>query len=200
MKLLANKQGQTLLELLIAISILVITLVTTIALIVASIRAGRESTNKLIGGSLAREAVEIARNIRDSNWAATSTLYWDSGLSSGTDNTATPVVDGNNPLSLDFGDDSFTVIKQSGGEYLQGAGASGSDTQFYRLMYLNPICQNSAGIEQIVPYDSTNDCVAQFGAGNEKVGIRIITEVRWPSADSSRHISIEDRLYNWQVF
>ncbi|MFH1207285.1 MAG: hypothetical protein V1668_01625 [Patescibacteria group bacterium] len=200
MKKITTK-GQTLLEVLIAISILVVALVTTIALIVASIKAGRESTNKLIGTSLAREAVELARNIRDSNWAATATLDWDSGLTSGTDNTATLVVDGTNPLSLNFSDNGFTVIKQSGAEYLQGASASGNDTQFYRLVYLNPICRkDSDGDEQIVAVGVDEDC-ASFGTGTDyaKVGIRVVAEVRWPSSSSTKHVTIEDRLYNWQV-
>lgn len=207
MRRITDNHGQTLLELLIAISILVVTLVTTIALIVASIKAGRESTNKLIGASLAREAIEIARNIRDSNWATSSTLYWDSGLSNGTDNTATPVVDGTSPITLDFSSDDFTSVRQSGNEYLQGTSAGGTATAFYRLVYVNPICwydnpndRNDPlnGDEQVVGYNSTNDC-SSFGLYYAKVGVRVIAEVRWPSASSSRHISIEDRLYNWQV-
>jgi type II secretory pathway pseudopilin PulG len=199
-------KGQTLLEVLIAISILVVTLVTTIALIVASIKAGRESTNKLIGTSLAREAVEVVRNIRDGNWASTATLDWDSGLASGTDTTFTPVITpadslstlNMNPTPDAFTDTAYTLIKQSGHEYVQGPSVTGTATQFFRLVYLDSICQDSNGMEVIIDVGDDGDC-STVGSGYTKVGIRVVAEVRWPSADSTKHVTIEDRLYNWQV-
>ncbi len=207
---LSNNKGQTLLELLIAFSILAITVITTIALIVASIRAGRESTNKLIGASLAREAVEIARNIRDSNWSSTATLYWDSGLSNGTDVTFSPQVWPTSevtPLYFDpspslFTDNQYTLVKQSDNEYVQGSAVAGTSTQFFRMVYLNPICQKDTGEELIASQTEQTDC-GQAGSSvvdyPNKVGIRIIAEVRWPTSNSSKHIIVEDRLYNWQV-
>ena len=209
MKHTATK-GQTLLEVLIAISILVVVLVTTISLIVASIKAGRESTNKLIGTSLAREAIEMVRNIRDSNWATTATLYWDSGLSSGTDNSFAPVVplaSSTSPLYMDptpslFTDASYTAIKQSGNEYVQGFGIAGLNTQFFRMVYLNPICQKDTG-EEFIAYQTEQAVCGQASTSVQdypnKVGIRVIVEVRWSSSSSTKHVTIEDHLYNWQV-
>jgi hypothetical protein len=210
-------KGQTLLEVLIAISILVVVLVTTISLIVASIKAGRESTNKLIGTSLARETVEPVRNIRDSNWAATATSYWDGGLVNATDYpnnlqdvTFTPVISLSGsavPLYLDptpdaFTDEAHSVVKQSGSEYVQGLITTGTRTQFFRMAYLNPICQDADGNEKIS--NQTEQAVCGQGGTSvsaypNKVGIRVIVEVRWPAPDSNKHVTIEDHLYNWQV-
>ena len=194
-----NQKGQSLLELLVALSILVVALTATIVLIVTSINAGREARNKLVATSLAREGIEIVRNIRDSNWIDTTDPSWDDGLIG--DNTAIPVIDGVNSITLDFSENNFTPIKLDGNAYLQGSTAPGTDTQFYRLLYLNPICYDDSDPvnEGIVPKETDNDCATEFGANYSKVGVRVISEVRWPTADSNKKVIIEDRLYDWQV-
>jgi Tfp pilus assembly protein PilV len=195
-----NQKGQSLIEMLVALFILVAALTATIVLIVTSINAGRESINKLIGTSLAREGIEVVRNIRDSNWIDPSGSGWDEGLD-GANSTAIPKIDGVNPISLNFAENDFTRIKLYNNQYLQDTTA-GTDTQFYRLLYINPICQNDDNppIEEIVSKESGDDCTS-FGNSTDysKVGIRIISEVRWPSSDSSHKVIIEDRLYNWQM-
>ena len=195
-----NQKGQSLLELLVALSILVVALTATIVLIVTSINAGREARNKLVATSLAREGIEIVRNIRDSNWIDTTDPSWDDGLIG--DNTATPVIDGTNPVTLNFSDNNFTVIKLDNNAYLQGSTAPDTDTQFYRLLYLNPICQDSSNSEVIVDQNDDFTC-GQSGTPVEfypnKVGLRVISEVHWPAADSNKKVIIEDRLYDWQV-
>jgi len=193
-----NQKGQSLLEMMVALFILVAALTATIVLIVTSINAGRESINKLISTSLAREGIEVVRNIRDSNWIDPSGPAWDDGLAS--DNTAIPKIDGLNPISLNFAENDFTVIKLFNNQYLQDT-TEGTDTQFYRLLYINPICHDDAGTEEIVGKESSDGCDSFPDEGNgsfEKVGIRVISEVRWPSP-GGRKVIIEDRLYNWQM-
>ncbi len=194
-----NQQGQSLLELLIALFILVSTLTATIALIVTSINAGRESRNKLIGTSLAREGIELVRNIRDSNWLDDTGPVWDEGLNDGAgdDTTAIPVIDGTSAFGLDFSKNDFTAITYDSATdaYYQGDAAPGANSQFYRIMNINAICRASNGDETIISANSpSNDC-----SGDDEVGLRIVSEVRWPSQTSSKKIILEDRLYNWQV-
>jgi len=198
-----NQKGQSLIEMLVALFILVTALTATIVLIVTSINAGRQSINKLIATSLAREGIEVVRNIRDSNWIDPGDPDWDDGLV-GANSTAIPVIDGSSSITLDFTVNAFTDpnarLKMDNNQYLQDTTA-GTNTQFYRLLYINPICQNDDDppIEEIVSKESGDDCNAAFGGTYSKVGIRVISEVRWPSSDSSRKVIIEDRLYNWQV-
>lgn len=190
-----NQKGQSLLELIVAIMILGMVLTATVVLIVTSINAGRESRYKLIATSLAREGIEITRNIRDSNWADPFSASWNEGLN--IDTTATPVIDGINPITLNFADDDFTVIKLNNSAYLQGSTASGSNTQFYRLLTFEAICRASDGTESFPDPDANspaNDCGA-----DAEVGLRVIAEVRWPSSSSNKKIIIEDRLYDWQI-
>lgn len=199
-----NQKGQTLLELLIALLILVSVITATTTLIVTSINAGWDSANRLIASSLAREAIEIVRNIRDSNWIDPHDPVpnWDDGLSSLTVAEATPLVSTPGTTSVLYFDlVPEAQVKLNNGAYTQGAIAPGTNTQFYRVLYLNPICHNANNDEIIV---SPKDVTGQCGSGSytlypNKVGIRVIAEVHWPNLASSKKVLLEDRLYNWQI-
>ena len=205
MNWLHNKKGQTLLELIVALSILIVALVATIVLIVSSINAGKQDRNKLIATSLAREGIETVRNIRDSNWLDPAVVDWDDGLLTGANNYAIPIIDGTSPTSLYFTvagfSDANTEIKSSNNFFIQGNSLSGGRTSFYRMIYISSICHNDSDTESIATDINNNDAC---GAGDHigfsnKVGIRVVVEVRWPSDSSNKSISIEDRLYNWQA-
>ena len=210
-KIVNNQSGQSLMEMLIAIFILILALVATIVLIVTSINAARDSMNKLVATNLSREGIEVVRNIRDSNWINPDGEDWDSGLIGDPLDIppvippAIPVINNIDPIELDFTPDDFNDplvnIKLDGNDYHQGLSASGNDTLFTRLIYLNSICQDnsSPANEQIVDQDYTDDCGDGSVSGYpNKVGVRVISEVRWHNTNSSRKVIIEDRLYNWQ--
>lgn len=209
MNWLHNKKGQTLLELIVAISILIVALVATIVLIVSSINAGKQARNKLIATSLAREGIETVRNIRDSNWLDPAIVDWDDGLQTGgADNYAIPIIDGTNPTALDFSATGFnnadTEIKSSNNFFIQGNSISGGRTSFYRLIYISSICHAADDDESIaIDIENNDDCGVGVHSTPKsyinKVGIRVVVEVRWPSDSSNKSVSIEDRLYNWQA-
>lgn len=200
-----KRNGQGLLELIVAIGIIIAGVVATLTLVISSIQAGRKSADKIIASNLAREGIEIVRNIRDSNWITTGS-NWDDGLISGTDPTAIPIIDNTNATSLDFTPSNFgavcvggkpdcTKIYKSDSYYIQRSDPSNlSETYFYRLLYLNPICQDSSGTEQILNKTSTDNCPT----GYEKVGIRVISEIHWPNSSGKNVVEVEDRLYNWR--
>ena len=206
-----NNDGQSLMELLIAITILVVALIATIALIINSIEAGKASRNKLIGTNFAREGIEIVRNMRDSNWIdPDETIAWDDGLDIASVGPITaPLVShqwDTEPaglVAINGFDHANAAIWDSPNEkmYLQATAGlpSGSElAHFYRVLYISSICHDSAGIEEIVPKESINPC-SSIGAGFSKVGIQVIAEVRWPTSDSNHKVVIEERLYNWQA-
>ncbi len=63
-----SQRGQSLLETIMALGIIVIAVTATIGLLISTMKSGRTSTNRVIAANLAREAIEAARDIRDSNW------------------------------------------------------------------------------------------------------------------------------------
>ncbi|MDD5040082.1 MAG: type II secretion system protein [Patescibacteria group bacterium] len=202
-----NNRGQTILEMLVAITILVIALVATAVLIVTSIRASKESRNRLIASNLAREAIEIARNMRDSNWLNPQpSTSWDSGLAVGA--VTVPRIDPPNwataptelVVSTGFSDPAARVWFDNT-MYVQGALApGGSPTEFYRVVYLNPICGDGADGEMIADPGTTDTCGnGEYSGYATEIGVRVLVEIRWPKSDSHTKEVLEDRLYNWQV-
>ncbi|MFH1236745.1 MAG: hypothetical protein V1685_07525 [Parcubacteria group bacterium] len=212
-----NRRGQSMIEVIIAIGVITAGLFGTIAVIVTSVRAGRVAADRLTAMSLAREGIEIVRNTRDSNWLTLSP--WDDGLNGpGGRPVAFPRIDVSSnatPMSLYFpnvaaswnysdgicGGVACSDVYLSNNQYTQ-VPPSGSDTQFSRLMYVNVICQNASGTEII----SNNTEVATCGAGGyatypTKVGVRVISEVRWPNTSATAHkVILEERLYDWRWF
>jgi Tfp pilus assembly protein PilV len=190
-----SQQGQSLLELIVAIGVIVAGVLGTLTLIIATIQAGKEGSNRIIAQNLAREGIEIVRSIRDGNAMDPVSPVWDEGLTGGT--TATLVVNlpnNDTPTSLSFNhnwSDDAAQIKQSGIHYLQGT----ADTaiNFYRMIKLSAICRASGGIETIVSANTSgNDCP------EEEVGLQVISEVHWPNATGAKSMVLEERLYNWR--
>jgi Tfp pilus assembly protein PilV len=65
---LARRPAQTMLEMVIAIGIIIVSVLTATTLIVSTIGAGRASQNRIEAANIAREGIEIVRGIRDANW------------------------------------------------------------------------------------------------------------------------------------
>lgn len=63
-----HKKGFTLIELIIGITILVVGISAVLSLVLFSIQLNKENMVKVQALELAREGLEIMRNIRDSNW------------------------------------------------------------------------------------------------------------------------------------
>lgn len=64
----ATKQGFSLIEIIVAFSVLVVVIVASTNLLVTIIRTNTENQNTLVAYGLAQEGLEAVRNIRDSNW------------------------------------------------------------------------------------------------------------------------------------
>lgn len=212
-------RGQTLLEVIIAIAVIIAGVLGTISVIVASVRAGRVASDRLTALNLAREGMEIVRNIRDSNWL-TPTSAWDAGLTAvnlSNGKVAIPYIHDSDPVvpvsvfftqNLDGWDKTYpsgrrySQVYNFNGKFTQGYSAlpASGGTQFSRLIFFTPICWSNAGAESIgAPLDNTsgNDClVAPY---INEVGLQVRVEVRWPSTSVTAHkVILEDRLYNWR--
>lgn len=68
MKKNVNKKAFTLVEIIVAFSVLVLVILASTNLLVSIIRSNTENVNTLIAFGLAQEGLEGMRNVRDSNW------------------------------------------------------------------------------------------------------------------------------------
>lgn len=81
-KLKIKNCGFTLVETILAISVVSVAIATAAQLTQSSLKMGRASMNQYIAFHLAEEGLEIVRNLRDSNWLQNKS--WRSGLDDAT--------------------------------------------------------------------------------------------------------------------
>lgn len=189
-------KAQSLIELLIAMSVIIVGLTAASMIIFSNVRLQERSADEVAAANLAREGVELAKAVRDSNWIAGSPF--DGGLYSGMDYTAAPRIDGGAFIDFDFAPNDSNapeaVIKRSSNPssqqlFVQGTGASGNATLFRRLVSLNPICGD---------YSIAPDGAACPALGGGKIGIRVRSVVSWTKRDGTHSAEMDDDIYDWR--
>lgn len=118
-------KGFSLLEVIIALGILAVGLVSVLVLANFAISSSAVSQGRLIAAHLAQEGIELVRSIRDANWLEEES--WDNGLSSCT-NCGLDYDDSSLDSSLDYLN---TSLKIDGGFYNYN---SGDNTIFRRAI------------------------------------------------------------------
>lgn len=190
-------KGQSLVELLIAMFVIVVGLTAATNMILSNARIQEESAARVVGANLAREGVELAKAVRDSNWIAGGSTSFAEGLADGTDYTAVPRMDSGVFLDFDFSVDAISdanaVIKRSTnsgsrGLYVQGTSASGENTIYRRLVTLSPICDDGSILS------SGSSC----SGGNPQVGMRVSSLVQWTNRSGTHSSLVEDEFYDWR--
>ena len=201
-------------EAIVALGIIMTAVSAALTLTATVVRASKESESSIVATNLAREGVEVARGLRDSNWLAETA--WDSGLldvGRPTDCTAIPVFAPDDQVhgfwSLDFSADQISdavavVYRQTGGEeplapglFVQAAAAPANavPSGFRRLMTLKSVCRNktlSAGDGTVSL--TCGDC----GSAYAKIGVQVSVEVQWAGTGGTRSLKNEEIFYNWR--
>ncbi len=197
-KIISNKSGQGILETVIALGVIITALSGGMGLAIKSLTSSQQSQMSVIASNLAREGIEIVRNIRDRNWLEEGT--WDADLSLGADTEAIVTFDpASDPVewNIDFSSPAYPACKASNkcrlfkgtGDYQDVyahiSSAGWEETQFYRVISLKQICKNG----QIL-----NNC----GGGNPKIGIQAVSSVYWEERGNEHSLDIEEQIYNWR--
>ena len=215
--------GFSLLEAIVAVGVLLFGVVTLISLNTTSLIGETVVKSELQASNLAREALEVVRSQRDSNWlvmdsSSASGVVWNSGLvGAGNDTTAVVSVDPTSPALLDFTpnvhhdtcvgaasasydctavwrDPTTGLLVQGGEDSAPLFDPSTMEQQdFSRLVYLYPICRSSVD-EQDEQTITSGSCVV----GTEQVGIDVIVEVQYPARGTTGTITLEEYLYDWK--
>lgn len=213
-----NQRGQGLLELVIAIGVIVTGLFSVWTLYLSNFSGEQESSYRIIGSNLAREGVEVVKNIRDSNWLKLEDnercldvlCRWDNGLwdVSGTIdpgpiqtaiiNTQTDVdyaILNFNPDSIDDLDARLYINNETGLYASDSADAALSP--FSRLITLKQICcpdvDNNLKCDSI----SFNDCGDDM-TGKLNIAVDVESNVSWSINGKKRNIIVADTLYDWK--
>ena len=191
-------RGQTILELIVSIGIIVSCVVTTLGLVIATTMTSNVSKTEILASNLAREGIEIARSIRDDNWLAldshlAGTTAWNDNLFSGTSpniqyNAIATFLPDDGTWSLAFGDFSIGSETDATAVYLNpatGVYAQVADTpllscpdgplchfqpiNYWRVISLDPICWSN-NPDTGIPDPSTEQIVTDNRDCSEYVG------------------------------
>jgi prepilin-type N-terminal cleavage/methylation domain-containing protein len=179
---LQKKRGFTLVETLVAISILMVSIAGPMVLVGNGIRSSAFARDQVTAFYLAQDAIEAMRYIRDNNRIEKVTssnpdsVEWDA-LTTYTCSSASPcgidTVKIYNGLggAISTDNDAKELSIDSQGRY--GYDASGSPTIFRRWITINP------------------------AVGNENKEVEIVVTVDWSSGIIRRTFSIRENLFYW---
>lgn len=160
MQIKKNNKGQSLIETTVAISIVVTAMIGSITLVAFSLRSTTSTINRLIAQNLAWEGIEVAINLRDSNYMAGDP--YDTALT-GADTTAIATFnESTNLWFFDFSANAFTdastILYREGGLYRQASSApSGTPTNFRRLVTLDNSTPDQIAVTSTVQWTERGD-------------------------------------------
>lgn len=217
-----NQHGFTLLEAILAIAIIITGLVALLTLARLSILAADSSANRIRAVAYAQEAMEIIRNIRDTNWLeydSDSTTPWNDGLYSAIDNTdysavltttmanpaANHVLDfrpdthgdtcGGQPCLKLWEDEEHALVMQTAEDAADVEAAGWVTTGYTRLVYLYPICRNNANIlDEYIERSEGIPCAGGFSL----VGVDVVVSVEYPGRAQRNSYVVEEKMYDWR--
>lgn len=172
-------KGFTLLEVIIAITIIVVALVALLTLVVFTISSSSISASRLLAANLAQEGMELVRGIRDTNWLQPPDA-WDYKISgtSGTPGEQAGTIDYDDidqltqyfslPVDVETCGSNCQLYFQNG---FYSHNPAGNPVPFYRLIRLY-----RPSAEQI----------------------EVVSQVKWIERGRSHTLETTSYLYEWQ--
>ncbi len=202
--------GFTLIELLISITVFLIGIMAAFSLSLYNLNTSKDNANRVIAADLAREGIEIVRNIRDSNWLAleadvdsdpstplTIELYaWDHGLDLANflvqydNNSIMPFTNAPANIEAAIADDESKLYLF--GDFYKHGGNSSDASLFRRAINLRAVCLNTA-----TKVESVSNNLICSGT-DEKIGLQITSRVRYIYGNKTNTIDAVEKIYNWR--
>lgn len=198
-KIVRDQRGQTLIELLTAVFVLSLALVGALSLANSNAKNQNIGSLRLTASYLAREGVETARALRDSNWLAELPPdQWDTGLKDPNGITTCAILtqggvsfqfveckkDGEKNVIFD---DLYRLYRTDTGMFSQSPTpeqAEGDGTAYYRKVTFTPTC---------LPETQEANCGL-----NAKIGVTVMSEVWWQYGSQTPHVTVAEQLTNWK--
>ncbi len=196
---LTYKPGQTIMEMLVVFFIISIGLYGVVTLIFSNVALQEQDQHNIIAMNLAREGLEIAQNVRDSNWLAGVDFDVGLGTDTGADCTAVPDWNGTGFPNFDFSVDDIAGGVVSASNHPDSLGMltnqSGTSTAYSRLITFAPICADPSdrSITQVPAACSCTNAVI-----NEKIGVRVKADLTWNRKGVQSSLTIYSDLYDWR--
>ncbi|MFA6919173.1 MAG: hypothetical protein WC244_03645 [Patescibacteria group bacterium] len=209
------QKGQGLMELIVAIGVITVGLFSVWSLFFANFAGEQEAETRMVASNLAREGLEVVKNIRDSNWLAVennattisgSLWTWDNGFATPgyyvlgqLFSTSSSYVGSTTLISITDPSAPATKLYINKDRFYDHDPA-GSPAMFSRFITVKDICCASAN--NFTCDNSTVDFKSldtPCSSGQIKIGVDVASEVRWQSNNNqSRKVILENQLFNWR--
>ncbi|MBT6691132.1 type II secretion system protein [Candidatus Parcubacteria bacterium] len=214
-----GKQGFTLIELVITIGVFTLGIIGAFTLALANFNTAKENVQRVLAANLAREGIEMVRNVRDSNWlridsnadcnaaAGIQLCDWDEYLQPGGNSDIFFIINYNsNPIvECSVSSNIDDCIEYCSSDILPGNNNNncglylnngfyhhddiGVPSGMYRVIQVQSICLSGS------TETPTNSMVCNVG---EKIGIRVISRVSWLKGNALSHLDVVEDMYNWR--
>jgi len=199
MRVINNKQGLTLIEVIVALAVIIIGVVAGLTLTVYNLKASTFGEQQLVSSNLARESIEVVRSMRDANWLKDEEWSKDVFAAGQTKFvTMFDEVDGSwSIVATDAADvkscaDCQIYLNQENGVYSHDP--SKTQTIYKRLLSVKEICWLTAEDREVVE-EIGETCASEE---LEQIGWELTSTVYFSLADRERETKVVDRLYNWR--
>lgn len=213
-----NKSGFTIIEVLVTLLVFAIGVVAIYTLSEANLNSVRNNFRKTLAVNLGREAIELIRNQRDSNWLAieanadcdtsdaSDICLWDNGLKADyytvSFNEPQPVV-----LSCTSLDQCLSLVesriyyKSVDKKYVSNISSQqypiDVDINMFRAVRLQAICRdmtknlNDVGGQESI--SNLSECLS-----GTKIGIQATARLQWYYLNQKQSLDVVEKIYNWR--
>jgi len=214
--------GYTLIELIIAIGVFTLGIMGVLGLAVSNYHDSQDNVDRVIAINLAREGLELIKNVRDSNWlridgnqlCGFSPCTWDSGFDNVSDYMVMAYNDSDGwpnflidcNQSIESCVNGYITSNAGVKLYINGFGNydhdnTGNSTKFSRVIKISKICLiaggsiNEGGDPHNFEYavDMDTDC----GVSETHIGFNLISHVQWED-NGTQTAEISSSIYNWK--
>jgi len=204
MKKQASQKAFTIVETLVAISILLIALTGPLTIISQSLHSSYFSRDQVTASYLAQEAIEYIRNRRDTNALVTGNDYthWLDGIATNInpDDSGGDIYINNNgsltPKKLE-------LVRGDSGYELQSCGVSGCDVLGYGA--IDSLNSGYGSTDQAAtPSLFTREIILSRAPDDTSDGIPlrevlVTVNVKWQTGDTPSEVTLKETLDNWQL-
>lgn len=201
-KSLASQKGMTFVEVIAALGVLLTGIIGGLTLTVFNLNTSVASENRLLAANLAREAIEVIRQKRDSNWLAN--LDWYNGIIGDLANKYRLITKfdpaaasgdfwefQDQTVGIENCSDCQLYYDSSNGVFSHDP--DGDFTTFKRLITVNEICWQEMFEQEVILADG--DHCQSYGL--TAVGWQLTSQVTWHDNNMDHELKVIDRIFDW---
>ncbi|PWB38544.1 MAG: hypothetical protein C3F02_03405 [Parcubacteria group bacterium] len=196
----ADQSGFTLIEALITLTVFTIGIIGAFSYALTNMASVRDNYDRYLATNLAREGLELVKNIRDSNWLKIDAndicngqpCTWDYNLAPGyfvVDYKQTATT----PANANFENDQKKLYIDPSDNNFYSHTITTQPSNMYRTIQINSICLDTTA-NPPAEYVETTSC----SFGRQAIGIQAIAHMRWKRGAKTGQLEISENLYNWR--